>query len=208
MRIQRREFPKASVASACLFNIGCAGFGQGRRAQLAKGAKMRVALIGCGGQARVIINAVLAEKLVAMVDPDPAMFKKMARHVATYAKNGILFVGSKVNLWFTHHGGYRFLPSSAGWCHPRLDRQPDFNYTRNTKPHVLDFYNAIREGRQADDPFTYSVPLAKTVCLGNLAALAGKGATLMWDGHAVTNDEKIGRLVTKECRNGWNPFAV
>ena len=144
MRIQRREFLKASVASACLFNIGCAGFGQGRRAQLAKGAKMRVALIGCGGQARVIVNAILAEKLVAMVDPDPAMFKKMARHVATYAKNGGLFVGSKANLWFTHHGGYRFLPSSAGWCHPRLDRQPDFNYTRNTKPHVPPYGKGAR----------------------------------------------------------------
>ena len=124
-----------------------------------------------------------------------------------FYKNGILFVGSKANLWFTHHGGYRFLPSSAGWCHPRLDRQADFNYTRNTKPHVVEFFNAIREGREADDPFSYSVPLAKTVCLGNLAALAGAGSTLEWNGHSVTNNEKVNKHVSKDYRPGWNPFA-
>ena len=124
-----------------------------------------------------------------------------------FYKNGILFVGSKANLWFTHHGGYRFLPSSAGWCHPRLDRQSDFNYTRNTKPHVVDFFNAIREGREADDPFSYSVPLAKTVCLGNIAALAGAGTTLEWNGHSVTNNEKANGYVSKDYRPGWNPFV-
>ena len=91
--------------------------------------------------------------------------------------------------------------------HPRLDRQADFNYTRNTKPHVVDFFNAIREGREADDPFSYSVPLAKTVCLGNIAALAGAGTTLKWNGHSVTNNEKANGYVSKDYRPGWNPFV-
>ena len=38
-----------------------------------------------------------------------------------FYKNGILFVGTKGNLWFTHHGGYHFMPRSAGWCIPRVD---------------------------------------------------------------------------------------
>ena len=33
-----------------LFNIGCAGFGFSRQRQIADGAKIRVALIGCGLQ--------------------------------------------------------------------------------------------------------------------------------------------------------------
>jgi len=51
------------------------------------------------------------------------------------------------------------------------------------------------------------VPLAKTVCLGNISALAGKGSTLEWDGHHVTNDAAADKLVTKEYRKGWDPFV-
>ena len=124
-----------------------------------------------------------------------------------FYKNGILFVGSKANLWFTHHGGYRFMPSTAGWCHPRLDRQANFNYRINTPPHFHEFYRAIRERREANDCFEYSVPLAKTVCLGNISALAGKGSVLEWNGHNITNNANADKLVTKEYRKGWNPFA-
>lgn len=124
-----------------------------------------------------------------------------------FYKNGILFRGTKGDLWFTHHGGYRFMPRSNGWCIPRVDRPDDFNYRRVTPAHFKEFYAAIREGREANDCFEYSVPLAKTVCLGNVAALAGRGTTLEWDGHRVTNDEKANKHVTKSYRSGWNPFA-
>ncbi len=121
--------------------------------------------------------------------------------------NGTLFVGTRGKLWFTHHGGFRFMPRSAGWCMPRLDRPFDFNYRRVTTAHYREFYAAIREGREANDCFEYAVPLAKTVCLGNVAALAGKGAVLDWDGHHVLNDPATGRFVTKNYRKGWNPFV-
>ena len=62
-------------------------------------------------------------------------------------------------------------------------------------------------GCGANDCFEYSVPLAKTVCLGNVSALAGKGSTLAWDGHRVTNDAAADRHVTKAYRKGWDPFA-
>ena len=35
----------------------------------------------------------------------------------------------------------------------------------------------------------------------------GKGATLAWNGHAVTNNKEASRHVAKEYRSGWNPFA-
>ena len=123
-----------------------------------------------------------------------------------FYKNGVLFRGTKGDLWFTHHGGYRFMPRSNGWCIPRVDRPDDFNYRRVTPAHFHEFYAAIREGREANDCFEYSVPLAKTVCLGNISALAGKGSVLKWDGHHVTNNEKADKWVTKEYRKGWNPF--
>ena len=124
-----------------------------------------------------------------------------------FYKNGILFRGTKGDLWFTHHGGYRFMPRSNGWCIPRVDRPDDFNYRQVTPHHFHEFYAAIREQREANDCFEYSVPLAKTVCLGNISALAGKGTTLEWNGHRVTNDKMANGYVTKEYRNGWNPFV-
>ena len=123
-----------------------------------------------------------------------------------FYKNGVLFRGSKGDLWFTHHGGYRFMPRANGWCIPRVNRPDDFNYRRVTPPHFKEFYAAIREGREANDCFEYSVPLAKTVCLGNVSALAGRGTTLNWDGHRVTNNEKANKWVTKEYRKGWDPW--
>ena len=60
----------AGVAAMPLFNIGCAGFGQGRARQIAKGAKIRVALIGCGFRMREMILADTSEQVVAVVEPD------------------------------------------------------------------------------------------------------------------------------------------
>ena len=124
-----------------------------------------------------------------------------------FYKNGVLFVGTKGKLWFTHHGGYRFMPRSNGWCMPRVDRPDDFNYRRVTPAHFREFYAAIREGREANDNFEYSVPLAKTVCLGNISSLAGKGSILKWDGTHITNNAAADKYVTKEYRKGWDPFA-
>ena len=125
-----------------------------------------------------------------------------------FYKNGVLFRGTKGDLWFTHHGGYRFMPRSAGWCIPRVDRPDDFNYRRVTPAHFREFFAAIRERREANDCFEYSVPLAKTVCLGNISARAGTGTTLKWDGHHVTNDAKADKWVTKAYRPGWNPWEI
>ena len=70
------------AAGAALFNIGTL-----RAAPLAKriaqGAKIRVALIGCGGRMQTIVEPLMAEDVVALADPDPRMIErtkaKMAR---------------------------------------------------------------------------------------------------------------------------------
>ena len=72
MNTTRRSVFKGMVAAGALplFNIGCAGFGRSRCVQIANGAKIRVALIGCGLQTHTMIDGVLCEDLVAIVDPD------------------------------------------------------------------------------------------------------------------------------------------
>ena len=60
MNVSRRSLFKGMAAASALplFNLGRAGAGEGRARQITKGAKLRIALIGCGLQARQIINAV------------------------------------------------------------------------------------------------------------------------------------------------------
>ena len=71
-----------ATAALPVFNIGCTGFGLSRSRQIARGAKIRVALIGCGLQTRMMIDGVLCEDLVAIVDPDPARFAWLEKLVA------------------------------------------------------------------------------------------------------------------------------
>ena len=84
MKTNRRTIVKGLMAAGALplFNIGCAHFGESRARQIAKGAKIRVALIGCGIQTANMIDGVLCENLVAIVDPDPARFAWLSNHVA------------------------------------------------------------------------------------------------------------------------------
>ena len=63
-----------------LFNIGCAGFGTGRQAQLASGAKVRIAIVGCGDWGQTLLNrsgTVDACELVALCEPDPNAIQKL-----------------------------------------------------------------------------------------------------------------------------------
>ena len=84
MNVNRRNLFKGMVAASALplFNVGCAGFGLSRERRIAQGAKIRVALIGCGLQTRCMIDGVLCEDLVAIVDPDPARLAFLEKYVA------------------------------------------------------------------------------------------------------------------------------
>ena len=76
MDLSRKAFLHGIGASGALslFNIGCAGFGDSRRAQLAKGGKIRIAIVGCGDWGRTLLNRaglVGGCELVALCEPDP-----------------------------------------------------------------------------------------------------------------------------------------
>ena len=86
--MNRREFLKVAGAAGALplFNIGCAGFSRCRKAQLADGAKIRIAIVGCGSWGQTLLNragAVGGCEVVALCDPDPnavqALYKRCGK---------------------------------------------------------------------------------------------------------------------------------
>ena len=87
MNTSRRTLVKGMLAAGALpmFNIGCAGFGQGRARQIAKGAKIRIAIIGSGSWGQTLLNrAGLGGgcELMALCDPDPAAVAALKKKCA------------------------------------------------------------------------------------------------------------------------------
>ncbi len=121
---------------------------------------------------------------------------------APFLSNGSLFVGTKGCLWFGHHSMCRFLPKSLG-----RDMLKRIKWAEQARGHMAEFYSAIREGREANAGFTFSVPLAETVLLGNVAGRAGAGKRLLWNGRKVTNDDAANKFLSTTYRDGWNVFV-
>ena len=102
MSTTRRSFISGIGAAGALplFNIGCAGFGESRRAQLAKGAKIRIAIIGCGDWGRTLLiraGVVGGCELVALCEPDPKAIAELKKKCAkrwqrTIFSNSIYFI--------------------------------------------------------------------------------------------------------------------
>ena len=87
MNTTRRTLVKGMLAAGALpmFNIGCAGFGQGRARQIAKGAKIRIAIIGSGSWGQTLLNRaglVGGCELMALCDPDPAAVAALKKKCA------------------------------------------------------------------------------------------------------------------------------
>ena len=83
--MKRREF-LGLTAGAAAFGIGGKAFGQSRARQVAQGAKLRLALIGCGARmASVLVTKCFDEEIVAMVDPDTTRFDVVRRRVKQLA---------------------------------------------------------------------------------------------------------------------------
>ena len=70
--------------------------------------------------------------------------------------------------------------------------------------HHMEFFNAIREGRQANANFDYGAPLSEGVLIGNLALKTGK--TIHWDAanmRAIGVPEADPFIHSPEPREGW-----
>ena len=115
---------------------------------------------------------------------------------APFAPMGTIFEGTKGVIWFSHHSMIRFFPKHLG---KEMKKFPGYKSTE----HVHEFYNAIVERREANTGFGFSVPLAETLLLGNVAARAGKGK-LLWDGTRITNNPAANAFLSAPVRPGWS----
>ena len=100
--MNRRDFLKVSALAGAmpLFNIGCANFGLSRARQIARGDRIRVALIGCGLQTRCMCHLEERNKLLKTFrnpfrDPKKPFWRmdrskpyEIAPDIYEYYKNG------------------------------------------------------------------------------------------------------------------------
>ena len=123
--------------------------------------------------------------------------KKYNLGKAPLAFMGSVFIGTTGAIWHCFHSSLRFFPKGIG---------KDFIKNKagyQANEHVMEFLNAVRENREANTCFDYSIPLAQTVLLGNVAARAGK-KKLLWDGTRITNDEAANGYLKTSYRDGWS----
>ena len=97
--MKRKDFLKlaAGVSAFPLFNIGCAGFGLSRPRQIAGGAKIRLAFVGCGQRLQQLMTKCYDEEIVAMVDPDTPRFDVTREHAWRDAKYDLSHVPTFVD---------------------------------------------------------------------------------------------------------------
>ena len=111
-------------------------------------------------------------------------------------KNGILFEGSKGNL-FVHYGGG-----------PHLFPEDDFGSFKIEKIAANDHYqqwtNAILGKGKTSCAFSYSGPLSETVLLGNVAIRSGR--TIQWNAKSMTAQADDGSVVGHLLRRKYRKF--
>ena len=115
---------------------------------------------------------------------------------APLAFMGSVFIGTKGAIWHCFHSSIRFFPKGIG----RDFIKNKAGYQANE--HVMEFLNAVREGREANTNFDYSVPLARLLMLGNATARAGEGS-YAWNGTSFTTGEKANAFLGTVYRPGW-----
>jgi len=124
--------------------------------------------------------------------------KKYKLDRAPLAFMGTVFLGSEGAIWHCFHSSLRFFPKGKGrdFIKNRVSYQAD--------EHVMEFLDAIRERREANTNFAYSVPLARVLMLGNAAARAGKGV-YAWNGTDFGKDSPANAFLKTTYRKGWEP---
>lgn len=120
-----------------------------------------------------------------------------------FDSNGTLYVGEKGILYTGTYGGRMHLLPMEKF---QTMKQPPRTLPR-PKNIFTDFLDACRAGRkETAAPFEYGAQLTEFVLLGNLAAHAGVGRKVEWDGPGmkVTNLPELNSWVVRSYQNGWS----
>jgi predicted dehydrogenase len=126
--------------------------------------------------------------------------------------SGSLIMGDKGTLFSPSDYGaeYTLLPRKDFLDYkapaPTLPRIPEEWKTLGDNGHMMEFINAIKQGKPelAMSNFSYAGPLTETVVLGCVAIRAQK--RIEWDGPnmKITNDEAANKLLKRDYRKGWS----
>jgi predicted dehydrogenase len=83
-------------------------------------------------------------------------------------------------------------------------------FPRVTVPHEVNWANACKGEGSASSPFEYASKLTETMLLGIVALRAGQSRKILYDGAKmqVTNAPEVNRYLTREYRQGWQPWSA
>ena len=121
---------------------------------------------------------------------------------ANFPSNGSLIVGDGAAiLTDTYSQRAQILPNEKFMeLRPSL---PQKTLRRIKSSHLEEFFNAIKEGREASSDFSYAGPFTETVLLGVIAQRTGR--KLKFDGAAgkFIGDDEANKLIAKDYPQGW-----
>jgi len=120
---------------------------------------------------------------------------------------GGVFVGDKGYLTYETYGNNpKIYPESLA---AEAEKVPK-TFARVTTSHEANWANACKGEGTASSPFEYASKLTETMLLGIVALRAGQSRKILYDGARmqVTNAPDVNRWLTREYRQGWQPWSA
>ena len=120
---------------------------------------------------------------------------------------GGIFVGDSGYLTYETYGNNpKVYPDAAA---ARADSVAK-SVPRITTSHEANWAQACKGEGTASSPFDYAARLTETMLLGVVALRAGQSQKILYDGNAmrVTNLPDANRWLTREYREGWQPWSA
>lgn len=132
-----------------------------------------------------------------LMPPAPALMSAEER----LPDNGVLYVGSRGQMYHSSHGGMpQLLPKALEAQAAQVPKTMP-----RSAGHYEEWLAACRGGPRPVSNFDYAGPLTEIVLLGVLA-LRAPGRRLEWDGanQKITNAPELNEFVHVEYRRGWS----
>ncbi len=132
----------------------------------------------------------------------PHLLKDSEPFAGNFHKNGSLIIGEEATiLTDTYSKVVKILPQAKFMeLRPSL---PPKTLRRIKGSHLEEFYNAIRENREASSDFSYAGPFTEMVLLGTIAQRTGRKLDFNGTKRAFVADEEANSMLKKSYPDGW-----
>jgi len=121
---------------------------------------------------------------------------------ANFPDNGSLIIGEGAAILTDTYSQRAIILPNEKFMELRPNLPPK-TIRRIKTSHLEEFFNAIREGREASSDFSYAGPFTETILLGVIAQRTGR--KLRFDGVAgrFIDDDDANKLISKHYPDGW-----